>query len=240
MAPRGAAGWPQSASAGAARSAATATIRYLRSEFLENQRNMILAIVLSAIVLFGWSALSNRVFPTANPPATKVVNGKQVPVPSPTVAPTVATPKAVRSREVVLRDTPRVRIDTPSIAGSISLAGARVDDLVLKRHRETIAKNSPPVRLLSPEGAPGAIYAQFGWSGQGLALPGNDTVWQADGNLLAPGKPVTLSWTNGTGQTFRIRLAIDQNYMITADQSVTNGGAAPVASNATIGSQANR
>ena len=60
MAPRGAAGWPQSASAGATRSAATATIRYLRSEFLENQRNMILAIVLSAIVLFGWSALSNR------------------------------------------------------------------------------------------------------------------------------------------------------------------------------------
>ncbi|MBA2918258.1 membrane protein insertase YidC [Sphingomonas sp. MAH-20] len=196
---------------------------------MENQRNMILAIVLSAIVLFGWSALSNRIFPTANPPATKVINGKQVPVPSPTVAPTVATPKAVRSRDVVLRETPRVRVDTPSVAGSISLVGARVDDLVLKRHRETIAKNSPPVRLLSPEGAPGAIYAQFGWSGQGMALPGNDTVWQADGQLLAPGKPVTLSWSNGTGQTFRIKLAIDENYMITAEQSVANGGAGPVA-----------
>jgi YidC/Oxa1 family membrane protein insertase len=198
---------------------------------LENQRNMILAIVLSAIVLFGWSALSNRVFPTANPPATKVVNGKQVPVPSPTVAPPVAAPAQVRSRDVVLRESAskRVQIDTPSVAGSISLTGARVDDLVLKRHRETIAKNSPPVRLLSPEGASGAIYAQFGWAGQGLAVPGNDTVWQADGTLLAPGKPVTLSWTNGTGQTFRIKLAIDENYMITAEQSVANGGAGPVA-----------
>jgi YidC/Oxa1 family membrane protein insertase len=190
---------------------------------------MILAIVLSAIVLFGWSALSNRIFPTANPPATKVVNGKQVPVPSPTIAPTVAASNTVRSREVVLRETPRVRIDTPSVAGSISLTGARVDDLVLKRHRETIAKDSPPVRLLSPEGAPGAIYAQFGWSGQGLALPGNDTVWQADGDLLAPGKPVTLSWTNGSGQIFRIRLTIDEKYMIAAEQSVANGGAGPVA-----------
>jgi YidC/Oxa1 family membrane protein insertase len=192
---------------------------------------MILAIVLSAIVLFGWSALSNRFLPTANPPATKVVNGKQVPLPSPTIAPTVTAPKAVRNRDIVLRESAsnRVRIDTPSVAGSISLVGARVDDLVLKNHRETIAKDSPPVRLLSPEGAPGAIYAQFGWSGEGLALPGNDTAWQADGKLLAPGKPVTLSWTNATGQTFRIKLAIDRNYMITAEQSVANGGAAPVA-----------
>jgi YidC/Oxa1 family membrane protein insertase len=196
---------------------------------LDNQRNMILAIVLSAIVLFGWSALSNRFFPTANPPATKVVQGKQVPVPNPAADPTLDAPKVVRSRDVVLRETPRVRIDTPAVAGSINLKGARVDDLVLKRHRETIAKNSPPVRLLSPEGAPGPIYAQFGWSGQGLQLPGNDTVWQADGDLLAPGRPVTLSWTNGAGQTFRIRLSIDQNYMITAEQSVANGGSGPVA-----------
>ncbi|HEU4968171.1 membrane protein insertase YidC [Sphingomonas sp.] len=196
---------------------------------MENQRNMILAIVLSAIVLFGWSALSDRFLPTANPPATKVVDGKQVPLPNPTADATADKPRALRSRAAVLRETPRVVIDTPSVAGSINLKGARVDDLVLKRHRESIAKNSPPVRLLSPEGAPGAIYAQFGWAGQALALPGNDTVWQTDGQLLAPGKPVTLSWTNPTGQTFRIKLSIDQNYMITAEQSVANGGAAPVA-----------
>ncbi|MBS0502502.1 MAG: membrane protein insertase YidC [Proteobacteria bacterium] len=198
---------------------------------MDNQRNMILAIVLSALVLFGWSALSERFFPTANPPATKVVNGKTVPVATPTPGPipAAAAPAAIRDRAVVLAEGPRVRIDTPSVAGSINLTGARVDDLVLKRHRETIAKNSPPVRLLSPEGAAGAVYAQFGWSGQGLAVPGNDTVWQADGQLLAPGKPVMLSWTNASGQTFRIRLSIDQNYMITAEQSVANAGAGPVA-----------
>lgn len=196
---------------------------------MDNQRNMILAIVLSAIILFGWSALSERFFPTANPPSTKVVNGKTVPLPQPGAAPTAETPRALRDRAIVLRETPRVRIDTPSVAGSVSLIGARVDDLVLKRHRETIAKNSPPVRLLSPEGAAGAIYAQFGWSGEGLALPGNDTVWQADGELLAPDRPVTLSWNNGAGQIFRIKLSIDRNYMITAEQSVANGGAGPVA-----------
>ena len=196
---------------------------------MDNQRNMILAIVLSALVLFGWSVLSERYFPTANPPATKVVQGKTVPVPQPGVNPVPSTPAIVRDRVTVLRDTPRVRIDTPAVAGSVSLTGARVDDLVLKRHRETIAKNSPPIRLLSPEGAPNAIYAQFGWSGQGLQLPGNDTVWQADGNLLAPGKPVTLSWANGSGQTFRIKLSVDENYMIAAEQIVANAGTGPVA-----------
>jgi YidC/Oxa1 family membrane protein insertase len=196
---------------------------------LDNQRNMILAIVLSALVLFGWSALSDRFFPTANPPATKVVNGRQEPIPQPGADPTADAPKALRDRALVLREAPRVRIDTPSVAGSINLTGARVDDLVLKRHRESLAKNSPPIRLLSPDGAPGAIYAQFGWSGQGAPLPGNDTVWQADGQLLAPGRPVTLNWMNGAGQTFRIRFSIDENYMLTAEQSVANGGSGPIA-----------
>ena len=190
---------------------------------------MILAIVLSAIVLFGWSALSDRFFPTANPPATQTVEGKQVPVPNPGADPTADSPKALRDRDLVLRDTPRVRIDTPSVAGSINLKGARVDDLVLKRQRETLAKDSSPIRLLSPDGAAGAIYAGFGWSGEGAQLPGNDTVWQADGQVLAPNKPVTLSWSNGGGQTFRIRFSIDANYLITAEQSVANGGTGPVA-----------
>ena len=196
---------------------------------MDNQRNMILAIVLSALVLFGWSALSDRFFPTANPASTKVVEGKQVAVPNPGADPTADAPRALRDRALVLREGPRVRIDTPAVSGSINLTGARVDDLSLKLHTETMARNSAPIRLFSPEGAPGAIYAQFGWSGEGLQLPGNDTRWQADGQLLSVGRPVTLTHTNATGQTFRIRLSIDPNYMITAQQSVANGGSGPVA-----------
>jgi YidC/Oxa1 family membrane protein insertase len=114
---------------------------------------MILAIVLSAIVLFGWSALSDRFFPTATPPSTKIVEGKQVALPQPGAAPVATTPAAVRDRRLVLAESPRVRIETPSLQGSINLKGARIDDLVLTRQRETIAENSPPVRLLSPAGA---------------------------------------------------------------------------------------
>jgi YidC/Oxa1 family membrane protein insertase len=187
---------------------------------VENQRNLILAIVLSAVILIGWSFLSERFLPPSNPPATRVVDGKVVPLPKPEAMPDSAT--AVRDRAVVLRETPRVTINTPRVQGSINLKGARIDDLVLLDHRETIAKNSPPVRLLSPGGTTDAYFASFGWSGSNVALPGGDTVWTADATTLTPAKPVTLTWDNGQGQRFAIRLAIDANYMFTATQTVEN------------------
>lgn len=196
---------------------------------MTDNRNMILAIVLSALVLFGWSALSDRFFPTATPPSTKIVDGKQVPLPQPSAAPVAASPAAVRDRRIVLAEAPRVRIETPSLQGSINLKGARIDDLVLTRQRETIAENSPPVRLLSPAGAADAYYATFGWTGDGLAVPGPDTVWTASGDRLTPATPVTLSWSNGQGQRFDIRLSIDDKYMFTAEQTVSNTATGAIA-----------
>ena len=191
---------------------------------MDNQRNLILAVFLSVAVFLGWTLLSQRYFPVAAPPATKIVNGKQVPLPSP------ETPKPVvaRDRAAVLRDSARIAIATPRVAGSISLKGARLDDLVLLDHRQTVAKDSPPVRLLSPGGAPDAYFAQFGWAGTSASLPGPDTPWTTDGQRLTPTTPVTLTWDNGHGQRFHIRFAVDGNYMFTVRQSVENAGPAPV------------
>jgi YidC/Oxa1 family membrane protein insertase len=196
---------------------------------VNDSRNMILAIVLSAIVLFGWSFISDRYFPTANPPVTKIVDGKQVPLPKPGADPAADAPAAIRDRRVVLSETPRVRIDTPALLGSINLRGARIDDLLLKRHTQGIAENSPPIRLLSPAGAPDAYFANFGWTGEGVLLPGPDTLWTASGQRLAPNSPVLLTWSNGRGQIFNIKLAVDENYLFTAQQSVTNAGPGAIA-----------
>jgi YidC/Oxa1 family membrane protein insertase len=121
---------------------------------LSDQRNLILAVVLSALVLFGWGFVAERFFPTANEPSTQVVDGKQVAVPKPAEDPTADAPAALRDRATVLRTTPRVPIATPSLRGSVNLTGARIDDLVLTRHTQDMRVNSPPVRLLSPGGAP--------------------------------------------------------------------------------------
>ena len=194
---------------------------------MQNQRNLILAVVLSCLVFLGWTFLSTRFFPVAAPPSTKIVNGKSVPLPSPESQ--ASQPARLRDRAIVLAESPRIQILTPRVAGSINLKGARIDDLTLTDHRETVAKNSPPVRLLSPGGTQDAYFAQFGWSGQGVQLPGADTVWTADGNRLTPDKPVTLTWNNNQGQLFRITISIDRNYMFSVQQSVENAGPGAIA-----------
>jgi YidC/Oxa1 family membrane protein insertase len=193
---------------------------------VNEQRNLILALVLSAVVLLGWTLISDRLAPTATKPSTTVVDGKPVPLPNPQATPVATGPVAARDRAQVLAASPRVRIATPRLAGSINLTGARIDDLVLVTQRETIAKDSPPVRLFSPDGTDLAYFAGFGWTGAGA--PDVTTRWTASGDTLAPGRPVTLSYANPQGQRFAIALAIDENYLVTVQQTVANAGAAPV------------
>lgn len=117
----------------------------------------------------------------------------------------------------------RVAIDTPRIAGSINLVGARIDDIVLKDYRQTVAKDSGPVRLFAPESTPDQYFAEFGFVTGGARQPSNAR-WQADGAKLTPETPVTLTRTDASGITYAIRFTVDQDYMITAEQSATNSG----------------
>ena len=146
----------------------------------EDRRNFILFAVLAAVILVGWQWAQHRYLPTSRTrPRHRIVDGKSKPVANPAADPTADSPAATRSRDAVLRDgaAERVTIDTPALHGSINLRGARLDDLVLKRHKETIAANSPPIRLLSPAGAPEAYFIQLGWQGG----PPRDALWRASG-----------------------------------------------------------
>ena len=193
----------------------------------DDRQNFVLFAVFAALILFGWPLIQNKFFPS-NPPATKIVDGKQVPVPNPAADPTADGPAATRDRRVVLAESPRVRIEPPRLRGSINLKGARIDDLVLIDYKETVAKNSPPIRLLSPAGAPDAYFAGFGWRTDGLQPPAADAVWTASAPVLSPGKPVNLDATGPGGQRFRLTFSVDGNYMFTVRQTVLNAGAAPV------------
>jgi YidC/Oxa1 family membrane protein insertase len=208
---------------------------------VNENRNMLLAIVLSALVLIGWSFLSDQFFPTAGPQTQQVEDGKVKPAPAPQAAPAADAAQPIRPREAVLGETPRVRIETPRLEGSINLKGARFDDLVLVRQRETIDPDSPPVRLLSPAGTRDSYFAQFGWSGQGVATPDANSVWTASAPVLAPGKPVTLSWANPTGQQFQLIVSVDDGYMFTVRQRVANAGTGAVGLRAfALASRANK
>jgi YidC/Oxa1 family membrane protein insertase len=190
----------------------------------EEHRNWVLFAVLAALVLFGGQFLTAKFFPVANPPATQIAGGKTTPVSS---AP-VTTPAKTRDRNQVLAETQRVKIVTPSLNGSINLKGARIDDLVLPTYKETVAKDSAPIRLFSPSGTENAYFAGFGWSGDGVQTPDQNTIFTPSATVLTPGKPVTLSWTNPANQRFDIPIAVDDKFMFTVTQTVSNSGAAPI------------
>jgi len=194
----------------------------------EDRRNFVLFAVVAALILFGWPLIQNRFFPTANPPVTRIEDGKTKVLPNPGADPTADTPAAIRDRQVVLAETPRVRIETPTLRGSINLRGPRIDDLLLTRYNETVARDSRPIRLLSPSGATDAYFAGFGWRAEGLNPPGADILWIASAPVLAPGRPVNLDASNAQGQRFRITLSVDEDYMFTVRQTVLNAGSAPV------------
>jgi YidC/Oxa1 family membrane protein insertase len=192
----------------------------------KEQRNLLLAFALSFAILVAFQFL----MPTKPHP-------RPVPVPVATEAPgtaplaTVAPPAShLMTREEALAAGNRVKIETPSLHGSINLTGAQLDDLILVDYRETVDPTSPPVRTLSPAGAPDPYKVETGWIAPtpGIPLPGEDTPWQADGTLLTPTQPVTLTWDNGAGLIFTRHIAVDANFVFTIDDAVHNAGAAPV------------
>ena len=203
---------------------------------MDNQRNIIMAILLTALVLFGWDAGMRYFYPQADKPkpvataAASAEPGKAKPTREGGLTDAADIALEKKDLKQVLAAGGRVPVKAGGLSGSINLAGALVDDLTTNRHTETIEKNSGPARVFSPAGTPAQHFAQFGWvaagNGPQIALPGAGTVWSAPaGAVLTPKSPVTLSWTNPTGQTFEIALSIDDDYMITAEQRLVNRGA---------------
>jgi YidC/Oxa1 family membrane protein insertase len=190
----------------------------------EDNRNWLVFAAIAVLLLVGWPLVTSKFFPAANPPVTRVENGRTRAIAPP---PAVAAAK-VRDLATVVAESSRVRIETPSLQGSINLRGARIDDLVLPTYKETIAKNSPPIRLFSPSGTQNAYFATVGWTGDGVAVPDANTVFTPSATTLSPGKPVMLSWVNPAGDRFLIRIAVDDRFMFTVDQAVFNRSAAPI------------
>ena len=126
---------------------------------------------------------------------------------------------------------PRIRLDTPRLSGSVSLKGGRIDDLALVQYRESVDPKSPAIVLLAPSGSPQPFYAEFGWVAAAgtTKMPGPDTLWRQEGTGdLTVGHPVTLVTDNGDGVEFRRTIAVDDRYLFSIKDDVTNKSAAPV------------
>lgn len=122
-------------------------------------------------------------------------------------------------------------IETPRLTGSVSLRGARIDDLVFEDYNDKVGEGAKKVEFLIPAGQPGGYYSEFGWigaRGTGLSLPNARTVWQASGKMLTPNVPVVLSHDNGEGLRFQRTISVDGDYVFTIRDRIENSTAEQV------------
>jgi YidC/Oxa1 family membrane protein insertase len=203
-----------------------------------DNKNFILAIVLSMLIIFGWqyfyaAPLQQQLTAQTETAQTQQDTQGQTAPAAGGAVPGAGGASAVASREDALAATPRLKIETEFVSGSINLKGAMIDDLHLLRYRETIDPKSPTITFLSPSGTLNALFAEQGMvsaAGSTAKLPGPDTVWSAPaGALLSESSPVTLTWDNGEGLLFTRKIEISDQYLFTVTQTVTNRSPAPVA-----------
>ncbi len=176
---------------------------------MNDNRNLILAMVLSLAVYLGWTYFVTG--PQMKAEQAKKAHAaeqlKGATPAGPPGAPQAAASSVHLSRgDALARSGARIAIQTPSLDGSLLLKGARLDDLRLKNYRETVDPKSPEIVLFSPEGSAYPYYAQFGFVGQDqkVAVPTSTTPWKQIGSgALTPATPVTLSWDNGHDSSSR-------------------------------------
>ena len=211
------------------------------------QRNLLLAIVVSVVILIGFQYLFEKMRPPtpATPPSPAATQTVPAPPAPGTTSPGATAPAApgaagqasgtaaapaAETREQAIAEQPRVRINTPRLHGSVALTGGRIDDLTLATYHETVDPKSPEVVLLWPKGTKDPYFAEFGWvpGTPGAKVPRPDTQWTASGGPLAPNSPMTLTWDNGAGLVFTRTISVDENYMFTVRDAVKNSGSTPV------------
>ncbi len=208
----------------------------------DQNKNLILAVVLSSIVMLVWLVFFQ---PPPQAPAdqsavtqaqTATTSGGVVtppPEPANNTATETTTPALTNPQSEALSKAPRIKVETPKVTGSISLLGGRIDDLALKDYRQTLDPDSDLVKLLNPADQAKPYYTLYGWVPSGALtaedLPGASTLWQIEsGDILTPDSPVSLVWDNGKGLIFHRQIQVDEKYMFDITQSVENKTNTPV------------
>ena len=182
-----------------------------------DQKNLLLAILASLVVLLGFQLL----FPTKEVPKTESmqkINENFAPAPE-------ILAEIPKARNQIISESARINIENKFINGSINLTGARIDDIILNKYLLDLSPDSENIKFLSPKGSNNSYFAEFGWvtsNNKNIELPDANTIWKSDRSILSSDNPIVLSWDNGNGLIFKKTISIDNEYMFNIQQTVIN------------------
>ena len=183
-------------------------------------RNVIAAISLSAAVIILYSLFF------APPPITKENLAEKNKTEESTDAPSLVQEEKLKeiSREDALSESKRIQFENQSIVGSISLKGAAIDDLIFKEYKVSLDSDKK-VKLLSPRNSKDGYFIESGFitTDKNINIPNSESIWTISGNnKLTDQSPIKLSWTNDQGIIFEKEISLDDKFLFTIKQRITN------------------
>ncbi|MCP5369557.1 MAG: membrane protein insertase YidC [Rickettsiaceae bacterium] len=192
----------------------------------ENLKNLALMVILSLAIILGWQFFYEK------PRLEKLATQRKIYEQQLARAKVNSANKQDATTEQVelLKNTPRVKIVSNVIKGTISLRGLRFDDLTLLRYKQTLDKNSPPVVLLSPSGGKDSYFIEFGWRGKNsnITYPNFNTVWVSDKTELTDSEAINLHWTSPENVKFKVTISINDQYLFNITQTIENQSGKPI------------
>lgn len=184
---------------------------------MDNQKNLILAVTFSILVLIVFDFFVNK--PIREQAMTDTIDAENI---DEELDPKISNPQFSIEKDEDVKEN-RVSFDLKRIQGSINLYGATFDDIILKDYRMKVAKDSEPVRVLFKENSETPFLVRSGWaSTTKIDLPNKNTLWKIKEVESANKGLIELFWKNNQGITFQRKIVFDENYLIKITDSVIN------------------
>ena len=191
---------------------------------MDNQKNLLLAVVFSIAVLFGFDFFfgPNKTVQKDNIIANSESLKNDESSSIDTEAPSIKAPPSPSLKQNNNYNEKRINFKANRIEGSINLFGATIDEIILSDYFETIKKEKK-IKLLQKENSNSPYFLRMGWAStdKKLMLPNKDSLWKSKtktNNI----DPLEIEWTSKQGLKINRKISFDENFMITVEDIVLN------------------
>ena len=191
---------------------------------MDNQKNLLLAVVFSIAVLFGFDFFfgPNKTVQQENivNNSESLKNDKSSSID--TEAPSIKAPPSLSVKQNNNYNEKRINFKANRIEGSINLFGATIDEIILSDYFETIKKEKK-IKLLQKENSNSPYFLRMGWAStdKKLMLPNKDSLWKSK-TKINNNDPLEIEWASNQGLKINRKISFDENFMITIEDIVLN------------------
>ena len=191
---------------------------------MDNQKNLLLAVVFSIAVLFGFDFFfgPNKTVQKDNiiDSSESLKNDKSSSID--TEAPSIKAPPSLSLKQNNNYNEKRINFKANRIEGSINLFGATIDEIILSDYFETIKKEKK-IKLLQKENSNSPYFLRMGWAStdKKLMLPNKDSLWKSK-TKINNNDPLEIEWASDQGLKINRKISFDENFMITIEDIVLN------------------